>query len=94
MRTEKKSLGVYVCVCVVVLCPAALGELSEPFCLCGKPFLQVANRFSDLGAGVVCRGGRVGGVQTDRNLGAESDDGQAGSGAGLSVSFRRRRRKI
>lgn len=42
---RKKSLCVLVCVCVVVLCPAAPDELWEPFRLCGKPLLQVANRF-------------------------------------------------
>lgn len=74
---------VCVCVCVVVLCPAALGELWEPFRLCGKPFLQVANRFLIWEPALFVEAAewaefKQAGI---RRPGAETDDGRAGERA-------------
>lgn len=92
MRTER-SVCVYECVCVVVLCPAALGELWEPFRLCGKPFLQVANRFLIWEPALFVEAAEWAEFKRAGigRLGAETDDGQADEqasvGVGLSVSF-------
>lgn len=70
-------------VCVVVLCPAALGELWEPFRLCGKPFLQVANRFLIWETALFVEAAEW--VEFKRagtgRPGAETDDGRAGERA-------------